>query len=517
MNKNHTFRVLIFFIVFGFASCAGGSESVVTVFPVKIGEHWGYVNENGKYLVNPIYESADYFSCGLARFVHDDYVGYINPKGKVAIDAEYIRGTTFSEGKAFVVRDGEAIECINTTGKVLFTLEGYEWAYNFHEGLAAVTDGRGKVGFIDEKGRIVIEPKYDQAGNLSEGLIFVRSDDETGYINKKGELVFKANPENLYDFKEGLAINNVDDSPYGFIDNKGEIVIPFQFDFAREFNEGLSCVKTGGKYGFIDKKGKYVINPQFEYASSFSNGLASARKGSRFGYVNKKGKMVVDAMFLIARDFVGEYAFVKNSDEKFGLINRNGDFVIKPQFSEAKNPSDTYGIRSGQFNGVNFAPNFLKRYSQGEWDGLSSKTTLKDIRILYRKIKPSGDNDLVCETSFEPVDDVKVSEIMFGFGEKTYSMVKKYETIWNYSYKSGTKRQYHDYLPLKTLQYTLSPEGNAKSKSKSIAMALSKEIARAYGLDPATEESSITFSATEKNPQTTLSWAPDKVFVIIKF
>lgn len=487
------------------------------VFPVQIGEHWGYVNEKGKYLVNPIYDSADYFACGLARFVQDGHVGYINPKGKVVIEPIYARGTTFSKGKAFVVRDGEAIECINTTGKVLFSLEGIEWAYNYHEGLAAVTDGHVLIGFIDERGQLVIEPEYNKVGNFSEGLAFVTSEDVAGYIDKKGVLLFSTRPDKSYDFYEGVAINNVDGAAYGFIDKKGNITIPFQFDFARDFKEDLACVKTGGKYGFVDKKGEYVINPQFEYASSFSNGLASVRQGNRFGYVNKKGKMVVDPMFLAARDFVGEYAFVKNSDEKYGLINRKGDFIIKPQFSDAKNPSDIYGIRSGQFTGKDFAPDFMKRYVQGNWDGLSGSTTLKEIRNTYRKYKSSGDNDLVCETTFEPVDGVKVSEMLFGFGEKTYTVVKKYETIWNYTYQSGTKRQYHDALTLKSLKYTLTPEGAAQSKAKSIAMVLGKEIAPAYSVNPLTDESSICFTVSESNPCTTLTWTTDNVFVTIEF
>ena len=514
MKKIVSYIASLLFVLYLFSSCSSGT---VNVFPVKIGEHWGYVSEKGKYLVNPIYESADYFACGLARFVQNGHVGYVNSKGKVVIEPIYVRGTTFSEGKAFVVRDGEAIECINTSGKALFSLDGIEWAYNYHEGLAAVTDGDGKIGFIDEKGRFVIEPKYDKTGNYSEGLAFVSSKDETGYINKKGVLLFSTSPEKPYDFNDGMAIYNIDGSEYGFIDKKGSITIPFQFDFARDFKEGLACVKTGGKYGFVNKKGEYVINPQFEYASSFSNGLASVRQDDRFGYINKKGKMVIEPIFLVAGDFVGEYAFVKNSDGKYGLINRKGDFSIKPQFSEAKDPSNTYAIRSSRFNGKDFAPDFVKRFVQGNWDGLSGSSTLKDIRNTYRKYKSSGDNDLVCETTFEPVDDVKVSEMLFGFGEKTYTVVKKYETIWGFTYQSGTKRQYHDSLPLKSLKYTLTPEHTALSKTKSIAEVLGKEVARVYGVDALTDESSIRFPATESNPYTTLTWTADNVFVTIEF
>ena len=41
----------------------------------------------------------------------------------------------------------------------------YEYANSFHEGLAMVTTG-GKNGFIDKKGLLVIEPKFDIANSF---------------------------------------------------------------------------------------------------------------------------------------------------------------------------------------------------------------------------------------------------------------------------------------------------------------------------------------------------------------
>lgn len=440
--KNSLFTIALIALVLSLASCRGKNE--ITVYPVQIGEHWGYVNESGKYVVNPIFDSADYFSCGVARYTRGGKLGYINPKGKNVIEEIYARGTTFSEDKAYVVRDGEAIECINPSGKVLFSLEGIEWAYNFHEGLSRVIDAEGKNGFVNKKGEVVIEPNYFLAGDFHEGLAFVQSEEASGYIDKKGNLVFASSPDNAYGHFEGLAINNVDGGQYGYIDKKGEVIIPFQFDGANEFVEGLACVKTGGKYGYIDKKGNYVINPQYDFADSFSEGLAAVRQGRKFGYINRKGKMVIDPIFSIARDFVGGYAFVENSDEKYGIINSKGDFIVKPQFTKAKDPVETFAICSGIFNGKDFVPEFLKKLTDEGWDGLNGTTTLKTIRNLYKKAKASGDNDFVCEISFEPIDGVKVTKMQFGFGEKTYKIVKNYESFFWYTYESGTKRQYYD-------------------------------------------------------------------------
>ena len=510
----------LFFLAVAAASLffhACGSKNEITVYPVKIGEHWGYVNEKGKYIVNPTFESADYFSCGVARYTEDGKLGYINPRGKNAIDPIYARGTTFSEDKAFVVRDGEALECINTSGKVLFTLEGIEWAYNFHEGLSQVIDADGKAGYINEKGEIVIDLQYVVAGDYSEGLAYAQTEDKSGYIDKKGAFVFQTKSDKPYKFSEGLAVNNVDDGEYGYISKKGSIEIPFQFDAANGFKEGLACVKTGGKYGYINKKGNYVINPQYDFADTFSEGLATARIGRKFGYINPKGKTVIDPIYAYACDFVGGYAFVKNSDDKYGIINKKGDFVVIPQFTEAKDPSEIIGIRSGKFNGKEFVPEFLKRYTNDGWDGLNGTTTLKSIRSLYKKAKASGDNDFVCDTSYESIDGVKVTKMLFGFGEKTYKVVKNYTSFWGYTYENGTKRQYIDALPLRTLQYTFSLEGNALLKAKSVAEALAKGISEEYGVEPVIEENSFVLLVSEKSPKTTITWTTNNVIMTLDY
>ncbi len=497
--------------------CACSKVEKVPIFPVKIGDHWGYINEKGKYVVNPIFDSADYFSCGVARYTQEGKIGYLKPNGKNAIDPIYARGTTFSEDKAFVVRDGAVLECINPSGKVLFQLDGIEWAYNFHDGLSRVVDNDGRVGFVNTSGEIVIDIQFVRAGDFYEGLAYAETENESGYIDRKGNFIFQANPDKMYVFSDGLAINNIGGGQYGYIDKKGNIKIPFQFDVAYNFSEGLACVKIGDSYGFIDKTGSYVVNPQFDYAGSFSEGLAIVGVGGRYGYINSKGKIVIESIFSDAIRFNGGYAFVENSDGKYGLINKKGEFVVKPQFTKAKAPSDIVSVRSGKFNGKEFVPEFLKRYSAEGWDGLNGSTSLMNIRALYKKAKAYGDNDFVCETSFDAVDGVKLTYMFFGFGEKTYKVVKNYSSFFGYTYENGTKRQYFDSLPLKTLQYVFSLEGNAVQKAKSVAETLAAGISDEYGVPCENTDMSLTIPASDHSPKTILTWSPDYVSLTLEY
>jgi hypothetical protein len=64
---------------------------------------------------------------------------------------------------------------------------------------------KGRTGYIDNAGKIVIKPQFDEAWNFSEGLAPVRVDDKWGedyivhgntdkwgYINKAGRFVWKS-------------------------------------------------------------------------------------------------------------------------------------------------------------------------------------------------------------------------------------------------------------------------------------------------------------------------------------
>ncbi len=65
---------------------------------------------------------------------------------------------------------------------------------------------KGRYGYIDRTGRVVIPPQYVAADNFSEGLAGVRlSEEKYGYIDTSGKMVISPQFEIAGDFFEGLA------------------------------------------------------------------------------------------------------------------------------------------------------------------------------------------------------------------------------------------------------------------------------------------------------------------------
>lgn len=272
---------------------------------------------------------------------------YINRNGKIVIklDPKFGDASQFSDGRAIVWQQWK-LSVIDENGQILKTTPFYN-IHPFSDGLAAfTTKENGKWGFMDTKGRVVIEPQFeDYPNSFSEGLAKVNKAGQWSFIDKTGKVVIQNN-SHARPFSEGLAAQVKDncnfykqEKCYGFIDRSGRFVIEPQFTWAGSFSERLAAIQINGALGYIDKENKMVIKPQFQGGSDFHEGLAAvacvgSRSQCKFGYINQKGQIVIAGQFDDALPFSEGLAAVM-VNRKWGFINTKGEMVIPPQYDYA--------------------------------------------------------------------------------------------------------------------------------------------------------------------------------------
>jgi hypothetical protein len=233
---------------------------------IKVGEKWGYMNTDGKMVIQAKYDDANDFNDGYASAKMGDKYFVLDTKGtENPVDASGITDMrSFSEGYAPYKASDKKFGFIGSDGKVAIPAR-YQSVGYFQNGLAWAKEADGKLGYINSKGEWVIKPQFDAGKEFDKesGLARVKAGDHWAYVSKSGEMVNVNSTETWGDFSEGLADGKVGDKK-GFYNSKGEWVIKPQFDGTRDFKNGFAAAKQGDKWGMIDKTGKWVIQPKFD-------------------------------------------------------------------------------------------------------------------------------------------------------------------------------------------------------------------------------------------------------------
>lgn len=242
-------------------------------FNLKDGKLWGYINDEGRAIIEPRYDYAEDFQPnGLAIVQRKDSSGLIDSSGREKVKPIYSYIAPFSEGRA-VVADQKGYTFIDEKGKEV-TPARYDYLNSLHEGRALflqqnTNGGRSQYGYLDEQGKVVLPAIYEDAG----------------------------------DFMNGMALVKIKSGEFALIDPQGQILHTYSHPFVGYPGDGLLSYQEteNGKYGYLNTDGTVAIKPQFTAALPFSEGRAvintAENYGNAYGLINKQGQMVIPAKY----------------------------------------------------------------------------------------------------------------------------------------------------------------------------------------------------------------------------
>ena len=116
---------------------------------------------------------------------------------------------------------------IDTKGKKLAKFDGVVPLDDFSEGLCCVRDDRGKDGFANKEGQVVIPCQWDEVALFSEGLAGVKNDAGLwGFINSQGQIVIPNKWKDIssWFFEGECGVRNSEDEEWQHIDTRGNIL-----------------------------------------------------------------------------------------------------------------------------------------------------------------------------------------------------------------------------------------------------------------------------------------------------
>lgn len=208
----------------------------------------------------------------------------------------------------------------------------------YSEGLAAIKDSTYGWGYIDEEGKIAIEPQFQEVRDFSNGYACVKRNGNQMFIDKTGNTVSTGWKNYGVEYSEGVLQVQDENGKWGYVDTNGDIVLEPQWDSSSEFYDGLAAAEKDGLYGYINTTGEFVIPPQWDYAGAFDDsGLGYIVKNKERGYIDENGNIVISPQFDGCQGSFSEDLQAVSRNGKWGFIDKSGKFVIAPKYESAGN------------------------------------------------------------------------------------------------------------------------------------------------------------------------------------
>ncbi len=242
-------------------------------------------------------------------------------------------------------------------------------------------------GYKNEHGKIIIPPgRYDFLNPLNEyGMILAHKGSKKGYIDIQENVLIDFIYDKLGVFSQGLAPAKIK-GRFGFIDRDGKVIIDFIYDDAFYFYRcGFAKVKLKNKWGFINTAGRVIIPIIYEEVdynktdnfiackkgdkwamfsgngerlsgfdydkvyetrtdektnTFFQNGLMMVEKDGEFGFLNNKMEEIIPCgLYSYAEPFNPFRLAIVEKQDKYGVIDDSGQFVIPAIYDRMEHPS----------------------------------------------------------------------------------------------------------------------------------------------------------------------------------
>jgi hypothetical protein len=197
---------------------------------------------------------------------------------------------------------------------------------------------KGKFGYVNKKGVVVIPPRWNKAEEFYQGIAYVTLNNFVGLINRDGNEIVSPKYDHVWCGEyEGVpkSIFPVQmNGKWGFISSPDKLLVPFIYEEATAFENDLAIVKRNGKYGIVNQNFEEIIPTMYDELLFPSEGFVSVQKDGKYGVVNLNNELVVDFIYDRISRFHEGYASAGN-EWKSGFIDTEGNLVIDLKFDYA--------------------------------------------------------------------------------------------------------------------------------------------------------------------------------------
>ncbi|HRP03215.1 MAG TPA: WG repeat-containing protein [Candidatus Kapabacteria bacterium] len=486
----------------------------IDVFPFYFENNkWGFIDKDFKEIIHPIYDDVTFFKFEKAVVKKGDYCGLINKKNEILMPIIYDIITIFNENIIVGMKDHisflfhskdnsikkipyETIGLWNDKIIIMADINNKVILYNITTSQLIKTDfddivcPKATFNFGDQAYNETAEILYNNS-NLNKDIAIIVSHKKVGYINDDGSILIEPKYDFAFHFQNNIGIVKVGNY-WGIINFKGEYIIKPKFESI--FNDNTVTVEKEN-----DIKDIAIFQSKVEYfgRNYINHGFIYVKKNNKWGVIDTNGKEIIKPKFIDGFSFFGNYGFIIKSDtidedsadHKTEVIDKNGNVKFKTKFNQCRFMSDTlfWFIKDNNFGIMHYSGKIIWEMEgifvtaiekgaiikiNGNYCIINSEGNFIEKTNFSRCIFPITEHDdfyhfsfrnndsLVCfdvygKRLFKLVGDYKLSyfpnkgnELMFYKNDSLGIVNKKGEIIIESKYKEITKISDHFYFGL---------------------------------------------------------------------
>lgn len=307
---------------------------------LKIEDGFGLMGTNGEYVVEP--GMFDHFSMGLDKkhflVVKDGKRGVIDAGGRLLGKKLFDQIQCDRDFNRYIVFDDGRSEYMTTKGDIYNDPENEknELVKTYASGWKVITEG-AKIKFENNTHEIYSTYRFLDENN--EPLF----PQEVNYFNKE--------PEDYIVVKLG--------EKWDFITPSGKLLCgpPHYDNVGYGFLANTATIKLGNRWNVIDREGKILFSKECDHLSHFFTSIDPVINRKRehvAGYyemirgedrfvLNARGETCPEPIAAIRKQKMAANTLgytIKNYEERWGLADNNGCFIIEPKYRALTNFTD---------------------------------------------------------------------------------------------------------------------------------------------------------------------------------
>lgn len=384
-----------------------------TVLQYQKDGKYGIINFEGKSIIKPIYEeirNMPYREGELIVKKQSKY-GVVSINGGKLLDCkyDYITGDNYySEEKKY-------------------ELDGYIVGLNNE-------DGKMQYGYINNKREQILDVEFDKIYRMNdvkddENIYLLAEKDGKIQLYKNNKLLLDNNYQSINYSEDSKLLILQKDGRYGVTDLNGKQILSVDYEQIRIPGDYIIAIKDG-KQVIFDLVGTQKENLAYTniLKTENENYNITVDKNDKYGVINKDGNILIGNKYNYIQYLYDNYFIVGGETGKSGIINDKGEEILPIKY-EVIQKLDKNNIVQAMVGNV------LELYSKEMNNIVSMENGKIEINDEYIKVYSNNQttyvsNDGTLKTNFEIFNNnifASVREGKWGFVDKDNNVVVDYQ------------------------------------------------------------------------------------------